>query len=1357
MPAQQPQACGTTAIRGAAGTADRQEQQKSIDARAHGIISSSTAAQLTRTLAQSEARLSTGADNESCCNPFRIPNHHVRGKNSLRNVPATVRECLTHVNFKGKRICYSCRMRVYEMLKERRVIKPSSSRMSLVTRGSSVATAAKRKQQQQQQQRKSEPTSAMNRLSQSAAPTPAPVTAVNRREEVESAMSTQESRERLPIPTTARDAVEQMAAIAPEHNNMSSVDLVDNLNRMSESTIARRTKSQLALPPDLCPSKQICCFCFMSENNELEFGKLYHYNGIVTHYYCLLLSSNMEQKGSDDQGILGFLEEDIQKEIRRGKRLYCSYCKKNGATLGCCNAKCKRIFHLPCGLKAGSLHQFFGEFRSYCINHRPRQKIDDRVKREIGKMSNILCYICYEGVKPLDSNGTLWAPCCKKNAWFHRRCVQQLAMSAGYFFKCPLCNNKREFQTAMLEYGIYIPRQDASWELVPNAFEELLYRHDRCDSKICQCAKGRTYTSSNGKWELILCRTCGSQGIHVLCGQLKWSNPTWDCPECTLILKNNCENTTDDLTSNSNEITRHGGNTLDTTAMDNNEDSDSDISVGNDSSPVDSSLHDIPKNIPQVKLRPGPKSFKLQQVQKIKKSIDTVSSNNTNPTSTSSSSNSIENSVSKAATEVICLDSDDEAPEILCETTMRKTNKVGQSVMLHGNFNGASSSNPFDISNTGLMTSFQMSPFSLTNLSPLTIPMQNNIEESSPFNIIISNVTSVPAEFFASVPEESTEELTPTIEFPALTATQSPEAQQKPPLKRPRPTEDNEIKVFTKMSKQARLDNDSTVNDNTESSVAVPSSSTSILNTLTVDAAARSLSNVTLASSSKVNTTTTGAGSNGVSLENCHRDAGSTPTVYDNGYVNVRTTVPAYFAAGDGKSKLPFDIPTTDSEANTTARNLSEPISGSCCSSRSSKPRCSSSDRTRLIPDIVRLSDLKFRIFEDNIELSLGNRKIQVKRNCELKNTDSKSNEPSSDYNQSMSSSPLESQYVSSDKSSSKPNFLRFDDSATESTHSRHLRSRGLKNFVYEDDNTLLEYPTSNIDTSGGAKLMKKSNKQGRNELKENLDPEVSSSSKNNVLDNVNNNQTSSSDLKDIFNSLEKSTKDDDSTSLVKKEDSDTNQRLLRRSGRTIRHFRSIKSSNGLIDSDSVSQSVEKSNQTIDQPIRNTRSQKVIKDSDSQKENNHLKNVDINDLRFDLTGKVKRDDEEIDADEDFRVSIDLQKLKNFMSVKPDLFLKTNGVHGKLHIYNVNVKLRVELSTGETKYLTKSQSFDCLSDIDKNDDFQFNHIKCKSLNDLSQIASINNSKLTVKRGYVDKRVRRSQRRKSKRFEKHECVR
>lgn len=153
------------------------------------------------------------------------------------------------------------------------------------------------------------------------------------------------------------------------------------------------------------------------------------------------------------------------------------------------------------------------------------------------KTREATCTICYDNVQPTNCHSTLWAPCCRINAWFHRDCIQKLAMSAGYFFKCPLCNNKTTFQKAMLDFGIYIPEQDASWELVPNAFQELLHRHDCCDARQCLCPKGRFHSTVGTRWELVLCRYCGSQGIHVGCGSLKWSNPEWQCEECNTMLK----------------------------------------------------------------------------------------------------------------------------------------------------------------------------------------------------------------------------------------------------------------------------------------------------------------------------------------------------------------------------------------------------------------------------------------------------------------------------------------------------------------------------------------------------------------------------------------------------------------------------------------------------------------------------------------------------------------------------------------------------------------------------------------------------------------------------------------------------
>lgn len=76
------------------------------------------------------------------------------------------------------------------------------------------------------------------------------------------------------------------------------------------------------------------------------------------------------------------------------------------------------------------------------MNHRPNQKIDDNVQKEIKNVGDTLCYICYDTVNPTDVIHTLWAPCCKKNAWFHRKCVQVFIhfiyfnLVLIFFFKC---------------------------------------------------------------------------------------------------------------------------------------------------------------------------------------------------------------------------------------------------------------------------------------------------------------------------------------------------------------------------------------------------------------------------------------------------------------------------------------------------------------------------------------------------------------------------------------------------------------------------------------------------------------------------------------------------------------------------------------------------------------------------------------------------------------------------------------------------------------------------------------------------------------------------------------------------------
>ncbi|XP_034937856.1 probable inactive serine/threonine-protein kinase scy2 [Chelonus insularis] len=475
-------------------------------------------------------------------------------------------------------------------------------------------------------------------------------------------------------------------------------------------------------------NKKTCVFCNISDDDELKYGKIYEYENIVTHYYCLLLSSNMQQRGRDEDGILGFLPEDIHKELNRGRRLSCSFCKKKGATLGCVNRKCKKVFHYPCGIKANTLHQFFGQFKSFCATHRPKQNIDLRVRSQAP--DHLVCYICYEPVKRDDIHSTLWAPCCKKNAWFHRDCVQQLALSAGYFFKCPLCNNKKEFLKSMQECGIFVPSQDASWELVPNAFQELLYRHNRCDAPKCICPQGRTHTNPNAKWEIILCQTCGSQGIHVGCGKLKWLNPSWECDECSSILQKSNLNS-------SNDQFRSQDGADNSSQFNSDDDSDSDISAGRES-PYQNIVQTL--NIPLMKLKPGPRSAKLKQLHQ---KVETETSGHT--------------TTMEVLSDILDEQQANQFPDEIFE---RKKTAVNQETPNHQTPNQETSNQEIPKSSTDDLCVITLEDDDdsndLNHPPPPSETTKNNSVQSTPvMNIKITEVTSLPPEVFANVPDTS--------------------------------------------------------------------------------------------------------------------------------------------------------------------------------------------------------------------------------------------------------------------------------------------------------------------------------------------------------------------------------------------------------------------------------------------------------------------------------------------------------------------------------------------------------------------------------------------------------------------------
>lgn len=124
------------------------------------------------------------------------------------------------------------------------------------------------------------------------------------------------------------------------------------------------------------------------------------------------------------------------------------------ANIGCCEKKCRNTFHLVCGVNNHCENQFCNDYRSYC--HRHVRKIQQRPN------PTETCLICYDSLctsqKRFKAVNMILTTCCR-NGWFHKLCLQKFAKTAGYFFKCPLCNDTEIFRKKLPARGIFIPNQ----------------------------------------------------------------------------------------------------------------------------------------------------------------------------------------------------------------------------------------------------------------------------------------------------------------------------------------------------------------------------------------------------------------------------------------------------------------------------------------------------------------------------------------------------------------------------------------------------------------------------------------------------------------------------------------------------------------------------------------------------------------------------------------------------------------------------------------------------------------------------------------------------------------------------------
>ncbi|XP_017670478.1 PREDICTED: histone-lysine N-methyltransferase SETDB2-like [Lepidothrix coronata] len=123
--------------------------------------------------------------------------------------------------------------------------------------------------------------------------------------------------------------------------------------------------------------RRTCAFC--SEGAAGSVMYVAKESDIAAHQDCLLFSSGFvesEEYNAENLDIR-FDVASVLKELRRGKRLVCNFCRKKGATVGCEERTCRRSYHYYCALcddAAIETDQVKGVYRVFCPKHDPSNR-----------------------------------------------------------------------------------------------------------------------------------------------------------------------------------------------------------------------------------------------------------------------------------------------------------------------------------------------------------------------------------------------------------------------------------------------------------------------------------------------------------------------------------------------------------------------------------------------------------------------------------------------------------------------------------------------------------------------------------------------------------------------------------------------------------------------------------------------------------------------------------------------------------------------------------------------------------------------------------------------------------------------
>ncbi|KAH8353167.1 hypothetical protein KR084_009351 [Drosophila pseudotakahashii] len=288
-----------------------------------------------------------------------------------------------------------------------------------------------------------------------------------------------------------------------------------------------------------------CEICQSKEVDELVFGEFMVQRQLHVHYYCLLLSTNLPQRGSDSSGILGFLLRDIRDEAAAAKKRKCYYCTKPSASIQCHG--CRVYFHLKCGHHNHGVFEFTGMYHSYCDTCAPT----DEYQRQLvaNPPEERICDICLVPIYMFKMFNITYGDCCRRG-FAHKSCMRRYALISGYYLRCIWCRAE-SFRDSIRRQSVFVPDRDAMWEKQPNAYRELHERNLRCDEANCLSQNGRFYNRST--WLILSCKLCGCAGAHSKClaGTVrltKGTEPTeFKCSTCLELERNIAERPVRDL------------------------------------------------------------------------------------------------------------------------------------------------------------------------------------------------------------------------------------------------------------------------------------------------------------------------------------------------------------------------------------------------------------------------------------------------------------------------------------------------------------------------------------------------------------------------------------------------------------------------------------------------------------------------------------------------------------------------------------------------------------------------------------------------------------------------------------------